>query len=206
MSGQSSEIGTGIRQLMRRLTRASLGTLEREGGAPYVSLVMVALGHDAAPLLLLSDLADHTRNLKSDARASLLFDGTLDAVVPLAAERATIQGRIARTDDVQLRARYVARHPDAAAYVGFGDFSLYRLEIERAHLVAGFGRIHWVDGAQVRFTPSADATLEADETGIVAHMNEDHADAVQLYAQRLLGLRRRLASDRRRSGRGGPAP
>ena len=79
------QAGSLVRGLMRGLPRAALGTLEAEGGAPYVSLVMVALDHDASPLLLLSDLADHTRNLKADPRASLLFDGTAGQAVPLAA-------------------------------------------------------------------------------------------------------------------------
>lgn len=172
---------------MRRLTRAALATLEAEGGAPYASLVMVAVDHDAAPLLLLSDLADHTRNLKADPRASLLFDGTVDRAVPLAGERASVQGRLERVRDDRLLARYVARHPDAEAYASFGDFNLYRMAVERAHLVAGFGRIRWVPADLVLYDAGGAEALAAAEPGIVGHMNEDHADAVQLYAGRLLG-------------------
>ena len=90
------------------------------------------------------------------------------------------------TTDPRLLARYVARHPDAAAYAGFRDFNLYRVSVERAHLVAGFGRIHWVDGAAVRLGQTAIGDLPDREADIVAHMNDDHADAVQLYANRLL--------------------
>jgi heme iron utilization protein len=186
MASQVPAIGGDIRRLMRRCTRVALGTLE-ETGAPYVSLAMVALDHDAAPLLFLSDLADHSRNVKRDPRISLLFDGTLDAAVPLAGERATVQGKVERTDDARLLARYVAHHPDAAAYAGFRDFHLYRVSIERAHLVAGFGRIHWVDGGSVSLDAAAVGSLPEDESAIVAHMNDDHADAIQLYANRLLG-------------------
>ena len=147
---------------------------------------MVALDHDATPLLLLSDLADHTRNLKTDPRVSLLFDGTGEETTPLAGERATLQGRAMRTDDPLHQARYLARHPDAAAYVQFRDFNLYRVEIDRAHLVAGFGRIHWLDGPAVRLETTGAEEVREAEAAIVAHMNEDHADAVQLYAQMLL--------------------
>ncbi|MGD9511580.1 MAG: HugZ family protein [Geminicoccaceae bacterium] len=170
---------------MRRCRRIALGTL---GGAgePYVSLAMVALDQDGTPLLHLSDLADHSRNLNRDARVSLLFDGTLEAAVPLAGERATVQGRISRADEPRLLARYVARHPDAASYVTFRDFHLYRVAVERAHLVAGFGRIHWVDGGSVTLDPASVASLAEAEAGIVEHMNADHADAIQLYANRLL--------------------
>jgi hypothetical protein len=92
----AAEFGLTVRRLMRRLTRVSLAHRRGEGCAPYASLAMVAVDHDASPLLLLSDLADHTRNLKADPRASLLFDGTADRAVPLAGERASVQGRVER--------------------------------------------------------------------------------------------------------------
>ena len=187
MTSEEQEIGGSIRALMRGCLRAGLGTIDRGDGGPYVSLAMVAMDHDAAPLLYLSDLADHTANLKRDARVSLLYDGTLASAVPLAGERATVQGRIEANRDPRLLARYVARQPDAAAYAGFRDFNLYRVEIERAHLVAGFGRIHWVDGGGVRLNARRVGELPEREAGIIAHMNTDHADAIQLYANRLLG-------------------
>jgi putative heme iron utilization protein len=187
MANEVPDTGTDIRRLMRRCQRIALGTLDGSG-EPYVSLAMVALDQCGAPLLYLSDLADHTRNLKRDNRVSLLFDGTLQAAVPLAGERVTVQGRISRADDEpRLLARYVACHPDAASYAGFRDFHLYRASVERAHLVAGFGRIHWVDGGSVTLAPAAVAALQEAEAGIVEHMNADHSDAIQLYANRLLG-------------------
>lgn len=186
MASEVPDLGGEIRRLMRRCRRVALATLDMTG-APYASLAMVALDHDAAPLLYLSDLADHTRNLKRDERVSLLFDGTLDSSVPLAGARATIQARIARSEDPRLLARYVALNPDAAAYAGFRDFNLYRVAIERAHLVAGFGRIHWIDGPAVTLDGNAVGTLPEAEAGILAHMNGDHADAIRLYANRLLG-------------------
>ncbi len=187
MAKDAHEIGSDIRALMRRCLRVGLGTMHA-GGGPYVSLAMVALDQGAAPLLYLSDLADHTTNLKGDPRVSLLFDGTLTSAVPLAGERATVQGRIEVATDPRLMARYLARHPDAAAYSGFRDFNLYRVTVERAHLVAGFGRIHWVDGASVLLDEFRVGNLAEREADIVAHMNGDHADAIQLYAQGLLSL------------------
>ena len=177
---------TTIRRLMRAQPRAALGSIDRDLGEPYVSLAMVAVGHDATPLLYLSDLADHSKNLKTDPRASLLFDGTLSAEVPLAGARASVQGEIEPVDDEHLLDRYVARHPDAEMYRGFGDFKLYRLNVSRAHLVAGFGRIHWVDAAAVLFDARDATALREAEAGMIAHMNEDHADAVRLYAEVLL--------------------
>ena len=180
--------GAKARHLIRALDRASLATVLAEGDWPYASLVMTACGHDAAPLLLISDLAEHTRNLEADSRAALLFDGTGGLDNPLTGARVTVLGRLAPSDDDALLARYVARHPDAAAYAGFADFRLFRMEVERAHIVAGFGDIHWIDGPDIRFDAEAADALAASEPDIVEHMNTDHADAVQLYATRLLGL------------------
>ncbi|MDF1587118.1 HugZ family pyridoxamine 5'-phosphate oxidase [Marinimicrococcus flavescens] len=172
-----------IRRLMRSLDMVALGTLHcRQQAAPYVSLAMVALDQDGSPLLLLSDLADHARNIAADDRVSLLFDGTGAAEVPLAAARASVQGRATPVEDDRARARYLARHPDARLYAGFKDFRLYRVSVERAHLVAGFGRITWVDGAALLPAGVPEALVAAEEE-IVAHMNEEHHDAVQLCAR-----------------------
>ncbi len=177
-----------VRTLLRGLDRASLATsLPAEPvGWPYASLVLVAVDHDLSPILLLSDLAEHTKAIKADGRVSLLFDGTAGLDQPLTGPRATVLGRAERTGDERLKARFLARHPDAALYAGFKDFSVYRIAIERAHLVGGFGKIRWIDAAELA-PPQVSGLAEA-EPGIVSHMNEDHADAVQLYATKLIGL------------------
>ena len=72
-------------------------------------------------------------------------------------------------------------------YADFGDFAFWRVEVSRAHLVAGFGRIHWIDGRDLLLDMTGAEALAATERDIVAHMNDDHADAIQLYATRLLG-------------------
>lgn len=184
----SEDPGLTIRRLLREQPRASLGTLLAETGEPYVSLAMVTVDHDARPILLISDLADHTRNIRRDPRVSLLFDGTAGLAVALTGARASLQGRAVCIDgDERLARRYVAHHPDAELYLGFKDFHLFRVEVERAHLVAGFGRIHWLEAARFLYDTSESAALAEAEAEIVQHMNEDHADAVQLYAERLLG-------------------
>jgi heme iron utilization protein len=171
------------RRLMRALDRATLATsLE---GWPYASLVLAAVDHDASPLLLLSDLAEHSKNIARDRRASLLFDGTAGRDDPLTGARVTVIGEIQRIEDQHLVSRFTARHPSAAGYAGFADFHFYRLTVARAHLVAGFGRIHWIT-AEALLSPPAPA-LAAAEPGILDHMNRDHSEAVDLYANRLAG-------------------
>lgn len=135
------------RTLMRECPTAALGTML--DGAPYVSLVLVALDHDGAPLLLLSSLAQHTKNLAADPRVSLLFDGTAGLDDPLTGPRLTVLGRARPYDDPAALERYVAGHPSAALYAGFGDFRISRVEIERGHFVAGFGRIGWIEADQL---------------------------------------------------------
>lgn len=177
-----------VRDLLRGLDRAALASaLPGENGAwPYASLVLVAIDHDLSPILLLSDLAEHTKAIQSDGRVSLLFDGTAGLEQPLTGARVTVLGRAERTTDERVKARFLSRHPDAAMYAGFKDFHFYRVAVERTHLVAGFGKIRWIDRAELA-SPEAPGLADA-ESGIVTHMNEDHSDAVQLYAGKLLGL------------------
>lgn len=182
-----------VRALLRGLDRAALATAlpappGGEGGAawPYASLVLVAVDHDLSPILLLSDLAEHTKAIAADSRVSLLFDGTGGLDQPLTGPRVTLLGRAARTTDERLGQRFLCRHPDAAMYAGFKDFHFYRVALERAHLVAGFGKIRWLEAAEL--LPVESPGLAESEAGIVGHMNEDHADALQLYAEKLLGL------------------
>jgi hypothetical protein len=175
--------------LIRRCDRAALATnLPGDGGAwPYASLVLVAVDHDLSPILLMSDLAEHSKAIEADSRVALLFDGTAGLVQPLTGPRVTLMGRAAKTDDERLKQRFLRHHPDAALYAGFGDFHVYRVTLERTHLVGGFGKIRWIAPDEL-LAVSPLRELAEGEGGIVAHMNQDHADAVQLYAEKLLNL------------------
>src|SRR5260221_14753554 len=112
-----------VRDLVRGLDRAALATalpmaFRTEDGAtwPYVSLVLAAVDHDLSPILLLSDLAEHSKAIAADPRVSLLFDGTAGLVQPLTGARVSLLGRVAETHDDRLKRRFLARHPDAAKY------------------------------------------------------------------------------------------
>src|SRR5262245_31483148 len=150
MVTEAPKTGDVARRLLRAADRAALATTlagREPAGAeswPYASLVLLACDHDAAPLLLISDLAEHARNIADDPRVGLLIDGTAGRVDPLTGPRVSLLGRAEKTDDPRLKARFVARHPSAALYADFADFHLYRVAVAQAHFVAGFGRIHWV--------------------------------------------------------------
>lgn len=180
---------TTTRALIRGTDRAALATMDRDTDRwPYASLVLAACDHGAAPLLLISDLAEHSKNIAADSRLSLLFDGTAGLDETLTGTRASVLGRAERCDDEDLLGRFVARHPSAAGYAGFADFHLYRVRIERAHLVAGFGAIDWIDGSDIVYDVTDATDLAEAENGIISHMNDDHADAIEDYAHNLLNL------------------
>jgi putative heme iron utilization protein len=182
------------RQLLRGEQRAALATNMR--GAPYASLVLVTADLDGSPCLLLSDLAQHSRNIAFDPRVSLLFDGTRGYKDLLTGPRLSIIGQARAVEDRRLLTRFTAHHPSSAIYSGFADFRLYRVSVERGHLVAGFGRIHWIESGDLLFAPDS-SVLGAAEADILQHMNEDHADAVTSYARTLLG---RAGDDWRMTG------
>jgi putative heme iron utilization protein len=182
------DVSTRVRRLLRSSDRASLATRLVDGDWPHASLVVTASGFDGSPILLLSDLAEHGKNLAADNRASLLFDGTRGLDNPLTGLRATAVGRIAPVADAALAERYVRRHPDAEMYAGFKDFRFYRMNVERVHAVAGFGAIHWLPGTTVLYPAGPAADLAVAESDVVSHMNDDHGEAIGLYATKLLGL------------------
>jgi heme iron utilization protein len=172
------------RRLMRGCDHAVLATSMH--GSPYASLVLVAVDLDASPILLLSDLAQHSRNIAFDPRVSLLIDGTEAYPDRLDGPRLTVLGRAEAVVDQRLLARFTARHPSSALYAGFADFRIYRVVVERGHLVAGFGRIEWVEAAELLFAGDSTA-LAVAEPAVVSHVNRDHGDTVELFARKLLG-------------------
>ena len=141
MPAESATPAVLARQLMRQGRTAALATLD-EGGGPFASYVTTAPAGDGSPLLLLSRLAAHSRNLRRDQRASLLFVREPDAdSETMAALRLTLTGQVLPDSDPDSERLFLAAHPDAARYSGFADFSFHRFSVAAGHLVAGFGRI-----------------------------------------------------------------
>jgi putative heme iron utilization protein len=177
--------------LLRTVRSGTLATLDRNTGHPFASLVNVATDVDGSPLILVSRLSTHTANLEIDGRASLLLAATGKGD-PLAHPRLTALGTFARieregVEEARVRRRFLARHPKSELYAGFGDFSFWRLAVASAHLNAGFARAADLKAADVLTDVAGAAGLVEVEEGAVAHMNSDHADAVRLYATKLLG-------------------
>ncbi|MGJ4973226.1 MULTISPECIES: HugZ family protein [unclassified Bradyrhizobium] len=175
--------------LLRRSRQGALATLMVGTGDPYCSLVNVATASDGAPIILISRLAVHTRNVLADSRVSLMLDERAPGD-PLEGTRIMLSGKAEQaTDDNRemMRRRYLNAHPSAADYADFADFSFFVIRPSGAHLVAGFGRI--VDLKPEQFlTDISDADeLILAEQGAVDHMNEDHREALALYATKLLG-------------------
>ena len=183
------DAGRLARSLLRRSRQGALATLAPGSGDPYCSLVNVASHPDGSPILLISRLALHTRNILGDSRVSLMLDERA-AGDPLEGSRIMLAGRAEQAEGDQvtlLRRRYLNSHPTAEAFVDFKDFAFFRIRPSGAHLVAGFGRI--VDLQPEQFLTDlagAESLLEA-EPDAVEHMNADHREAMALYATRLLG-------------------
>ena len=179
------------RTLLRCTRTGTLATLDRHTGHPFASLTNVATDADGSPLILVSKLATHTANLEIDGRASLLMaeTGKGDA---LTHPRLTVLGSfkaVARdeADEPRLRRRFLTRHRKSEFYAGFADFSFWRMAVASAHLNGGFARAADLTAADVLTDiAGAEALVDAEE-GAVAHMNEDHAEALRLYATKLLG-------------------
>jgi hypothetical protein len=184
---ERAEIARSARALGRRAFKGSLATIDRAGGYPYASLITLATDASGAPTFLVSTLARHTANLAADARASVLIDETSALADPLQGARVTLHGRAAPVSDEGVKRRFLARHPEAAVYAGFPDFAFWRLDVEGAHYIGGFGRIFDLAPAELLLALDGASSLVAAEPEIIAHMNADHADALELYANVLAG-------------------
>jgi putative heme iron utilization protein len=138
----------GAAEVRALLEAESVGLLSTTSvhrpGYPYGSLTPFAVSSRGTPLLLLSGLAAHTKNLLADPRACLFVGDRTAAEDPLAGARVSLLGRAVHVEESDARARYVARHPRATAYLQLRDFALWELVVEEARLISGFGSMRWV--------------------------------------------------------------
>jgi putative heme iron utilization protein len=179
-----------VRTLMSLVPVATLSTLSRKHpGFPFGSLMPFALDDAGRPIFLISNMAMHTQNLKSDPRCSLFITQASADGDPLGAARATLVGNaepVPEHDLASVREMYLARHENSRYWVDFADFSFFRLEPIDLYYVGGFGVMGWVearDYEQATPDPLAEAA-----PGILAHMNADHVDAMILLAKSHAGI------------------
>jgi putative heme iron utilization protein len=179
-----------VRTLMSLVPVATLSTLSRKHpGFPFGSLMPFALDAAGRPIFLISNMAMHTQNLKTDPRCSLFVAQVTADGDPLGAARATLVGHaepVADEDIASVRETYLARHENSRYWVDFADFSFFRLQPIDLYYVGGFGVMGWVearDYEQATPDPLAEAA-----SGILAHINADHVDAMILLARSHAGI------------------
>mgnify|MGYP001546663013 CR=1 FL=1 len=169
-------------RLLLRAARA--GTLASSAaGQPFASLVTPATAPDLSVLLFLSDLSEHTRHLRADARCSILVCGAATEANPQTAPRVTITGLAEAIVDPALKTRFLAVHPYASLYAGFADFCLWRIRPAAALYVGGFARAVRLRSAELTPDPQAVAAVAAAEADIIAHCNDDHPAALAAIAR-----------------------
>jgi putative heme iron utilization protein len=179
------------KNLLRATRAGALGTIDRNTGHPFSSLVNVATDVDGSPLIFVSRLSTHTANIEVDPRASLLLASTGKGD-PLAHPRLTVLGKFVKMDldtaeGARVRRRFLAHQPKAQLYAALPDFTYWRMSIASAHLNGGFARAANLKASDfITDLTGAEEMIEIEE-GAVEHMNADHPDAVRLYATKLLG-------------------
>ena len=169
------------RTLVASQSRGALSTIGLQPpGTPFGSVVTYGLDESGRPTFFVSSLAEHTRNLDADPRASLLVvEDTPAGADPLASGRVTLLGVVGEVTDPkersQARAGYLAANP-GAFYVDYGDFRAVRLAVTEVRYVGGFGRMSWVDADA--YAAARPDPLRSDAAGIIGHMNADHRAAL----------------------------
>ena len=187
---ESPPLAEQARTLVQSCRTGVLSThSQRLVGYPFGSVMPYAPDPQGRPLLLISHLAMHSRNLAADPRASLLVATDLASPGSLERGRITLLGKVEPVPDSEtsaLRESYLERNPEASTWIDFSDFSFHRLEPQDVYFVGGFGVMGWVDPGA--YQVAAPDPLFDSATMIIEHMNEDHADALVLYCRRYAGL------------------
>lgn len=184
----SATLAREARQFLLSTRHAILSTHSMKyPGFPFGSVAPFVCNQQAEPVILISTIAEHTKNILENPKVSLLvFSGAEDLQ---ANARLTLMGEAIHCDkqDEDLRARYLRYLPQAASYFDMHDFHFYRIQVEQVRYIAGFGRMGWFEGNALN-NDLTDSMLASQEGGIVAHMNEDHKDSLLQYCQHVHGI------------------
>ena len=177
--------GNAARNFVRSQQNGVLSTIsQRVEGYPFGSVAPFIVDHAGCPIILISTLAEHTKNIDVDSRVSLIVQPYSPDIQ--VAGRVTLLGRARRLDDKSaLGPRYLRFHPQAENYFAMHDFNFYRIEPVRIRYIGGFGKIHWVEPEHYLL---ADSDLARQEADILAHMNSDHGDNLRAYCRHVHGV------------------
>lgn len=165
---------------------ATLASLTKTGD-PWASFVTYGL-LGGAPVLCVSQLAEHGRNLVHDPRASLSIVAPNAEADPLASARITLAGVVEQPEGAELdaaRAAHVAAVPAAKYYIEYSDFTVWVLRVQRVRWVGGYGRMDSASAADYAAATPDPIRPHADSA--VEHLNADHADALTAMARTLGG-------------------
>lgn len=178
-------LASEARKFLRSTHSGLLSTISSKfDGYPFGSVAPFVLGHDCQPVILISSIAEHTKNIVNNSKVSLLvFSGAEDLQ---ANARLTLLGEAVKVEknDIDLRARYLRYLPQAASYFDMHDFAFYRINISQVRYIGGFGKMSWISSDElVNHAPTASAQLASQETAIIEHMNTGHADSLIAYCK-----------------------
>jgi len=183
----ADDLATKARSLLRSAGAGILSTHSAEmAGFPFGSLAPFALSIEGRPIVYVSRLAEHTKNLAANSHCCLtVVEGTLGD--PQAVGRASLLGEAHALPDAERKAaadRYFAFYPEAKQYESLGDFGFWRIEPVRVRWIGGFGEIRWIERDEW-LVPTPE--WSTGEGYIVGHMNEDHGDAMEAMLRARFG-------------------
>ena len=184
------------KQFLRSTRNGVLSSFSTKfAGYPFGSVMPFVLGHDCQPIVLISTIAEHTKNIIANPKVSLLVfqsDNLKSAEDLHANGRLTLIGEAEQLDknDADLMARYCRYLPESVGYLTMHDFQFYRINIAQARYIAGFGRMGWLAGEEIVDIKNIEktATIAAIETSMVEHMNADHVESMLQYCQHFHGV------------------
>ncbi|MDV7338405.1 DUF2470 domain-containing protein [Terasakiella sp. A23] len=183
------DVGFECRKIARACQSGALATMDREAQTPYVSFCAFATDAFGQPIFLFSDLADHTQNIAIDDGVSFLCEQASHLSNPQAGPRVTLVGRVEKITDDEICTLFLQQHPSAKMYAAFGDFNFYRLNVEKAHYVGGFGRAIWVEREIYMGDSAASLNFFKLQGELITHLNADFPDLARICATKLLKQR-----------------
>ena len=203
------KINFKARQLVRSALRGYLSTefnsknfknIKTQMNKPfsYSTFTLAAFDYDLSPILLLSDLSEHTKNVQEKNSVSLMlceerklykffpkFDNKFSSYEdPMSRPRVTLIGKLKKTKDLNHRKRFISRHPASNLYANFKDMNFYKMDIKSAHLIGGFAHVKWFTSEDILCKNISN--FKDSEENIINHMNSSHKKSIKMYINNLM--------------------